>query len=87
MNRPRLSSGRLGRKKHKACRLACLAAAVSCWLPAQEEPPEHILSGCEVDYPPFCLVHDDGRADGFSVELMRESLAKMGRSVEFRTGA
>ena len=87
MNRPRLSSGRLGRKKHKACRLACLAAALSCWLPAQEEPPEHILSGCEVDYPPFCLVHDDGRADGFSVELMRESLAKMGRSVEFRTGA
>ena len=55
-------------------------------LGAQVNPPDHILSGCEVDYPPFCLVQEDGRADGFSVELMREALEKMGRTVEFRTG-
>jgi PAS domain S-box-containing protein len=45
-----------------------------------------IQSGCEVDYPPFCIVHEDGRADGFSVELMRAALQKMGYDVTFRTG-
>lgn len=25
---------------------------------------EKLLSGCEIDYPPFCIVHDDGTADG-----------------------
>ena len=48
------------------------------------KPP--VRSGCEVDYPPFCIVHEDGRADGFSVELMRAALGKMGREVTFRTG-
>jgi len=66
--------------------LAFLYAALAGWLPAQETLPQHILAGCEIDYPPFCLVHADGRADGFSVELMREALDKMGRTVEFRTG-
>jgi two-component system sensor histidine kinase EvgS len=55
-------------------------------LGAQANPPDRILSGCEVDYPPFCVVQEDGRADGFSVSLMREALEKMGRTVEFRTG-
>ena len=47
---------------------------------------EPILSGCEQDYPPFCIVHPDGRADGFSVELLQKSLAVMGREVVFNTG-
>ncbi len=47
-------------------------------------PP--LRSGCEVGYPPFCIVHEDGRADGFSVELMRAALDKMMREVTFRTG-
>ncbi|HEO71854.1 MAG TPA: transporter substrate-binding domain-containing protein, partial [Candidatus Hydrogenedentes bacterium] len=54
-----------------------------CSSPSAETP---VLSGCEVDYPPFCIVHEDGRADGFSVELMRAALAEMGREVTFRTG-
>ena len=66
--------------------LAALAAAALCALGAQANPPDRILSGCEVDYPPFCVVQEDGRADGFSVSLMREALEKMGRTVEFRTG-
>jgi two-component system sensor histidine kinase EvgS len=45
-----------------------------------------VRSACEVDYPPFSIVHEDGRADGFSVELLRAVLAKMGREVTFQTG-
>ncbi|MEW6406114.1 MAG: transporter substrate-binding domain-containing protein, partial [Chloroflexota bacterium] len=46
-----------------------------------------VRSGCEIDYPPFCIIHNDGRADGFSVELMRAALGKMGYEVTFRTGS
>ena len=45
-----------------------------------------VSSACEVDYPPFSIVHEDGRADGFAVELMRAALAAMNREVTFRTG-
>ncbi len=45
-----------------------------------------ILSASEIDYPPFCIVDDQGRAGGFSVELMRAALKAMGREVSFRTG-
>ncbi|HOW96760.1 MAG TPA: transporter substrate-binding domain-containing protein [Kiritimatiellia bacterium] len=55
---------------------ACAAAAV--------EPP--VLSGCEYDYPPYCVVKPDGQADGFSVELLRAALAAMGREVTFKAG-
>ncbi|OGK08405.1 MAG: hypothetical protein A2W80_10100 [Candidatus Riflebacteria bacterium GWC2_50_8] len=48
--------------------------------------PAVILSGCEIDYPPFCIVHPDGRADGFSVELMQKVAAQMGCEVSFATG-
>jgi two-component system sensor histidine kinase EvgS len=47
---------------------------------------ETIRSGAEVDYPPFSFVDEHGKADGFSVELMRAALAAMGRDVSFRTG-
>jgi len=53
---------------------------------AEETRAPPVSSGCEIDYPPFCIVHEDGRADGFSVELMRAALGKMGRKVTFRTG-
>ncbi|MFW5870515.1 MAG: transporter substrate-binding domain-containing protein, partial [Candidatus Sumerlaeota bacterium] len=45
-----------------------------------------IQSASEIDYPPFCMVDNSGRATGFAVELMRESLATMGTSVTFQTG-
>jgi len=64
------------------CFLMC-ACGEAC---AQEGALPPILSGCEVDYPPFCMVHEDGRADGFSVELLTVALAKMGREVTYRTG-
>lgn len=54
----------------------------------QAQPTESspLLSGCETDYPPFCMVRDDGRADGFSVELLVAALQRMGQEATFRTG-
>ncbi|MFZ3044358.1 MAG: transporter substrate-binding domain-containing protein [Desulfatirhabdiaceae bacterium] len=45
-----------------------------------------IVSAAEIDYPPFCIVDSNGRASGFSVELMQAALSTMGQSVTFRTG-
>jgi PAS domain S-box-containing protein len=69
----------------------CLLSLAAGWLypfavHAADAAGPAVLSGCEIDYPPFCIVHEDGRADGFSVELMRAALGKMGREVRFRTG-
>ena len=52
---------------------------------SESSPP--VISAAEIDYPPFSIVDDAGRADGFSVELLRAALAAMGRDVTFRTGA
>ena len=60
--------------------LACGQAAAEA---KAARPP--VLSGCEPDYPPYCLVAPDGGADGFSVELLRVALRAVGREVEFRT--
>jgi PAS domain S-box-containing protein len=49
-------------------------------------PVPAVLSAAEIDYPPFSIVDESGRADGFSVELLRSALAAMGREVVFRTG-
>ena len=45
-----------------------------------------LVSASEIAYPPFCFVGEDGRASGFSVELLRAVLAAMGRDVTFRIG-
>lgn len=63
-----------------ACSLAALASDVST------TPMQNISSGAEIDYPPFSIVDKNGKADGFSVELLRAALAAMGRKVVFRTG-
>ncbi len=39
-----------------------------------------------MDYPPFCFVDGRGSANGFSVELLRAALEKVGREVTFRMG-
>jgi PAS domain S-box-containing protein len=62
---------------------------VFCGAPglASSPAPRPVLrSGCELDYPPFCIVHDDGSVDGFSVELLQAAARAMGRTVTFRTG-
>jgi PAS domain S-box-containing protein len=45
-----------------------------------------VISAAEIDYPPFSIVDETGRAYGFSVELMRTALAAMNRSVTFKSG-
>lgn len=52
---------------------------------AEEKMPP--LSGaCEIDYPPFSIVDEDGRTTGFSVELLNAALAAMNREATYRTG-
>ncbi len=45
-----------------------------------------IKSASEYDYPPYCIVTPDNHADGFSVELLRAALDKMGYRVSFEIG-
>lgn len=45
-----------------------------------------LRSACEIDYPPFSMVDENGRPGGFSVELLRSAARAMGREVDFRTG-
>jgi ABC-type amino acid transport substrate-binding protein/signal transduction histidine kinase/CheY-like chemotaxis protein len=66
--------------------MSALAAVLAgATLLAQEAKPP-ILSACEIEYPPYCRVDAAGNPDGFSVELLRATLAAMGREVVFRTG-
>ncbi len=63
---------------------AWAASGTDVSAPAPATAP--ILAGCEPDYPPYCKVHPDGSADGFSVELLRASLKAVGQDVTFKTG-
>ena len=65
----------------------CLVVLCALFLGA---PPliaqEVIQSASELDYPPYSIVTEDGQADGFAVEMLRESLRVMGREVRFKVG-
>ena len=58
---------------------AALMATSSLALPV-------IRSASEFDYPPYSIVTKDGQADGFAVEMLRESLRAVGREVHFAVG-
>ncbi|MBF0331242.1 MAG: transporter substrate-binding domain-containing protein [Candidatus Omnitrophica bacterium] len=45
-----------------------------------------VKSASEYDYPPFCIITKEGKADGFSVQLLREALAAVDLDVDFQTG-
>ncbi len=51
---------------------------------AEEPTLSPIISASEPDYPPHATITADGQADGFSVELLRETLKAMGRDVTFK---
>jgi len=55
-------------------------------IPSHSQASPILSSAAEVDYPPFSIIDDDGRADGFSVELLRAAMKAMGREVSFQTG-
>lgn len=49
--------------------------------------PEIVLAGSEYGYPPYSITNSEGEADGFAVELLRESIHAMGYNVEFKVGS
>ncbi len=63
-----------------ACLLTLTAVSTAAARPV-------ITSGCEYDYPPFCIVNPDSSVDGFSVELLRAALREMGHEVSFTVGS
>jgi PAS domain S-box-containing protein len=83
----------------RSCRAVALAALLSLALAgiapdaaqADHAPPPDAASGrrvlasaSELSYPPFAVVTPDGRADGFSVELLRAVASAMNMDVTFR---
>ena len=72
----------------RLCGVLVFAVGLTCGAAAgaSTQATAPVLSGCEPDYPPYCIVTPDKRADGFSVELLRAALKAMGREVVFSTG-
>ncbi len=61
-------------------------------LPQAYQQPNHfsdkspILVGAEINYPPYCILNDQGQADGFSVELMKAVADAVGIQLIFKGG-
>lgn len=49
-------------------------------------PDSTIIVGSEIDYPPFCILDENGEADGFAVELFKEAARYVNLDVRFVTG-
>ncbi|MCG8512021.1 MAG: transporter substrate-binding domain-containing protein [Rhodospirillales bacterium] len=59
---------------------------VSPPLAAEVSAPISIVVGSELDYPPYALVTEDGKADGFSVDLFKAVCEAMNIVPSFRVG-
>ncbi len=75
----------------KQRRLMCLVIIIIivCCVNATNvdaSPVRVLRSASELDYPPFSLVTADGRADGFSVELLTAVARKSGLDITFAIG-
>lgn len=46
----------------------------------------HITIASEPDYPPYCIVNEEGNADGFAVDLFKAATEAVGISVEIKIG-
>ncbi|MFW5821161.1 MAG: transporter substrate-binding domain-containing protein [Bacteroidota bacterium] len=47
---------------------------------------DKIVIASEPDYPPYCIVDDNGNADGFSVDLFKAAADAVGIEVDIKTG-
>lgn len=47
---------------------------------------DRIVIASEPDYPPYCIVDENGNADGFSVELFNAAAAAVGIEVDIKIG-
>ena len=45
-----------------------------------------ILIGAEPDYPPHCFINEDGKPDGFAIELFKEAAKAVGLHVKINIG-
>ncbi len=55
--------------------------------PPKDSPGrDELIIGCEYDYPPYCIVKENGEADGFSIELIKAAAKSVGKNVAFKTG-
>jgi PAS domain S-box-containing protein len=45
-----------------------------------------IVVGAEINYPPYCILNDQGKADGFSIELMKAAAEEVGIQLVFKAG-
>ena len=88
MNEHPLLPARLGVLRLTVLLSGLLLAIVAFAAPpaANGQSPTPIQSASELDYPPYSIVTADGQADGFAVEMLRESLRAMGREVQFSVG-
>ncbi len=48
--------------------------------------PHHLRSASELNYPPFAIVQEDGKAAGFSVDLLQAVADITGHSLSFQVG-
>ncbi len=82
----------LQKQKSLACLVlvVLLGAGGRSLLPAQDSQLHQespiVTAGSEYGYPPYCIVNENGEADGFSVELLREALNAMGMEVDYTVG-
>jgi PAS domain S-box-containing protein len=53
-------------------------------LSGQSSDKMQLRSASELDYPPFCIVNEDGTAGGFSVELLKAACETMNLDITFR---
>jgi PAS domain S-box-containing protein len=85
---PQLLQGTAALRRRAFCRFALLLVALALLTLSARNvvAGEPIRSASELDYPPFAIVTRDKHADGFAVEMLRESLRAMGREVEFTIG-
>lgn len=62
------------------------AALSSSSVGRAESASSPITVGSEIDFPPYAVVDADGRASGFSVQLLEATSAVMGLSIDVRPG-
>jgi len=67
--------------------LSVAPAIAQTHTPTQQPPQQdRLIVGSELDYPPYALVDAQGRADGFSVDLIKAVAEVMDIAIEFKVG-
>lgn len=66
--------------------LALCLSAVQLALAADSSPKTHLIVGSELDFPPFALVREGGRADGFTAELWEAVAREAHLDATIKTG-